>query len=184
MDRHGCPADGWTPFGHIRKAIEARAEKYESLVHHQEIIQSYVLEQLKECTFHISDKVTAMNKHKEGTLIPQNPDISIWTDGSFNKEHFLADEAEFSGAAAIIHISDPDPHSTIFDLEFHTTLQLKGITSSYEAEIIALQAGVNSLLELEPEGRHVHIFTDSLSCIQQIACLPYEYNTRMQWSQR
>ena len=49
------------------------------------------------------------------------------------------------------------------------------MTSSYEAEIIALQSGITSLLDLYPEHRHIHIFTDSLSCLQQLACLPYKY---------
>ena len=80
-----------------------------------------------------------------------------------------------SGAASMLHISDPDPHSTIFELDMHTSLQIEHVTSSYEAEIIALQSGVSSLLDLYPENRHIHIFTDSWSCLQQLACLPYKY---------
>ena len=47
--------------------------------------------------------------------------------------------------------------------------------SSYEAEIIALQAGLDTILQLKLKGREIYIFTDSLSCIQQLATLPFNY---------
>ena len=28
---------------------------------------------------------------------------------------------------------------------------------------------------MNPDGRQIHIFTDSLSCLQQLATLPYKY---------
>ena len=54
-------------------------------------------------------------------------------------------------------------------------MQIENVTSSYETEIIALQVGTTSLIERNPEGRKIHIFTDSLSCLQQLATLPYKY---------
>ena len=174
-DREGCIADGWTPFGKVRKAIEHTAKKYETKIHSQEIVQSNTLEHLSRCQFHLGNRETALEKHKEGKLIPTNIDIAIWTDGSLNREEIVAGEETTSGAAAIIHIADPEPHSSIFQLEIHTSLQLKNVTSSYEAEIIALQSGLDAVLQLHPEGRHIHVFTDSLSCLQQLACLPYKY---------
>ncbi len=175
-DREGCMADGWTPFGKVRKAIEHRAKKYKTKIHSQEIVQSSTLERLSRCQFHLGNCESALKKHQEGKLIPANIDIAIWTDGSLNREEIMSDDEETaSGAAAIIYIADPEPHSSIFQLEIHTSLQLKNVTSSYEAEIIALQSGLGAVLELNPEGRSIHVLTDSLSCLQQLACLPYKY---------
>ena len=42
-------------------------------------------------------------------------------------------------------------------------------------QIIALQVGTTSLVEMNPDGRKIHIFTDSLSCLQQLATLPYKF---------
>ena len=80
-----------------------------------------------------------------------------------------------AGAAAILKISDLDPHSTIFELEIHTAVQIESVTSSYETEIIALQVGITSLTEMNPEGGRIHIFTDSLSFLQQLATLPFKH---------
>ena len=76
---------------------------------------------------------------------------------------------------AEVTLSQRNEISKIFELEIHTSLQIEHVTSSYEAEIIALQSGISSLLEMYPENRQIHIFTDSLSCLQQLACLPYKY---------
>ncbi|KMS94673.1 hypothetical protein BVRB_016390, partial [Beta vulgaris subsp. vulgaris] len=174
-DQQGCTADGWTPFGPVRRAVEVTAKRYNARIHPQIIVKSHILEQLTSCIFHMSSREEALEKHKNGQLIPTNPDIALWTDGSFNPEKSKADAFISSGAASILLISDPDPHSTIFELEIHSAVEIEHVTSSYEAEIIALQTGVSTLLELYPENRHIHIFTDSLSCLQQLACLPYKY---------
>ena len=182
-DSDGCQADGWTPFGKVRNAIERKAKQYESKVHPPKLIPSHILEHLARCQFHLSDRETAIEQHNSGKLIPLNPDIAIWTDGSLNREKVPPGLGELidpedqptSGAAAIVYISDPDPHSTLFALEIHSTLLLDVITSSYEAEVIAIQSGLDIISEMNIEGRRIHLFTDSLSCLQQLACLPYKY---------
>jgi len=72
-------------------------------------------------------------------------------------------------------MSDPDHHSSIFDLDINVTLKLENVVSSYETEMIALQAGLDSLASMNPSDRKVHVFTDSLSCLQQLATIPYKY---------
>ena len=90
--------------------------------------------------------------HKNKKLIPEYPDIALWTDGSLKREDTDPESDEnIAGAAAILKISDPDPHSTIFELEIHTTVQIERVSSSYETEIIALQVGITSLTEMNPE---------------------------------
>lgn len=160
-DEEGCLADGWTPFGKVRDAVERKAKKYNSRIHPQGLIPSDILEHLTKCEFNMSNRTTAMVKHKAGELITRNPDIAIWTDGSLNRDALIVGEEPTSGAAATVYISDPEPHSTLFEIELRTALILKNFTSSYEAEIIAIQAGLDSLLEMNPEGRHIHLFTDS-----------------------
>ena len=79
------------------------------------------------------------------------------------------------GGRNCTYLRDPDRHSTIFELEIDTTLKLQHVTSSYEAEIIALQAGLDTALSMNLEQRQIHIFTDSLSNLQQLHTLPYKY---------
>ena len=93
----------------------------------------------------------------------------------YNRQQTQQSEEPNAGAAAILQISDTDIHSTIFELEIHTTVQIEHATSSYETEIVALHAGLTSLKEMTPEGRQIHICTDSLSCLQQLQSMPYKY---------
>ena len=160
-DRTGCDLDGWTPFGQIRVAIDRRAKKYASKVHSQTIPKSSIQEKITKCKFHLSNKESAIAKHEEGKLIPKNPDVAVWTDGSLMRE---PGEEPISKTAAIIHMSDPDHHSSIFDLDINVTLRLENVVSSYETEMIALQAGLDSLASMNPSDRKIHVFTDSLSC--------------------
>lgn len=172
-DKAGCQVDGWTPFGQIREAIEKKAKQFQSKIHSQQIIQSGTLEGLTKCKFNLGNRKIALEKHRKGLLIPDHPDIAIWTDGSLQRDPL--DGSIETGSAAIVHISDPDPHSTIFELHIENSLKLQNVYSSYETEIIALQLGLETLLSMNPSERHIHIFTDSLSCLQQLHTLPLKY---------
>ena len=113
-DRNGCNFDGWTPFGPVRAAIERKTRTFDAKIHTQQIISSSTLEQLTKCKFHFNGRKTATQLHARGKLLPNNPDISIWTDGSLQRDQLAPiKEQVISGAAAYVHVSDTDPHSII-----------------------------------------------------------------------
>ena len=175
-DQAGCDTDGWTPFRRVRFALErSLAKKFDSRIHPQEIIDAQTLEGLVKCKFHITTRDSAIRLHEEGRLIPENPDIAIWTDGSLTRHKNNNETVLITGAAVIVHISNYEGYEQINEHPVKIALQIENAVSSYETEIIAIQAGLESVLKLEPNGREIHLFTDSLSCIQQLASLPYKY---------
>jgi len=165
--------DGWTPFGQIQNLIEKMHKQIGTMVHTQIMISSDILEKMNKCTFHLDSRKGAMEKHQNGLLIPKEQQVSIWTDGSFNLE---SEEGSppISGAAAIVRIMDPGVDNPEID-EYICQVQIHNARSSYECEIIALHIGLDTAIEQKIIGKTIHIFTDSLSCLQQLACLPYRY---------
>jgi ribonuclease HI len=92
------------------------------------------------------------------------------TDGSLNRKLSPEDQPVDSGAAAIIYFSEPDRDHEIVQYKITNAI------SSYEAEIVALLAGFNKIWDLEPMSKNIHVRTDSVSLLQQIANLPYKYS--------
>ena len=161
----------WTPFGCVSSILRRESVTLPAAIHSQVIIKSSILEQISKCKFSLGGRKSALECHKTGKLIPPSPDIAIWTDGSLNREN--EDEELDSGAAAIVKITNP-PDS----VEIHDTIQsqirITNAASSYETEMIAIQTGLDVVKAEKPRGRKIHLFTDSLSCLQQLACLPYK----------
>ena len=176
-DHEGCSVDGWTPFGQVRYAIEKTiARKFEARIHPQQIIPMNTLEALNKCKFHTHTREAANELHTKGLLIPQNTDVAIWTDGSLTRTgHGNGDADIETGAAAIVNVSNWEEHGEIVEHPITESLQIENAVSSYEAEIIAIQAGLDIIVPLRLKDRHIHFFTDSLSCIQQLATLPFKY---------
>jgi hypothetical protein len=165
-------APEWTPFGSVDKMIKSRTKGIATGIHPQVITKPDILEKLSKCKFHLGNRETALALHKQGLLIPNSPDIAIWTDGSLQRDCEIID----CGAAATVHITNrDDPDSSEPVSPIITKLKIPNAVSSYETEIIALQAGLEALISQRPIDRNVHLFTDSLSCLQQLACLPYKY---------
>ena len=80
-----------------------------------------------------------------------------------------------AGAASIVRITNWQQIDGIPEHPIKNALQIENAVSSYETEIVALQTGLDSIIPLKLSGRSIHIFTDSLSCIQQLATLPFKY---------
>lgn len=171
FDNWNGSAPEWTPFGCVIDILGRNSVTLPAAIHPQIKIKSIILEQMTKCKFHLSDKQSALELHKSGNLLPMSPDIAIWTDGSLNRQQEFMEEVD-SGAAAIVKITSPSDSA-----EYHDTIQsqirIKNATSSYETEMIAIQAGLDVMKDEYPTGRKIHLFTDSLSCLQQLACLPY-----------
>ena len=84
--------------------------------------------------------------------LPTDADLELWTDGSFEiKTH--------TGASAAILVSrnGNDEHIEE-DAKCYTHL-----SSSYEAELMALLLGLQMLLTRDPRNKKIRIFTDSRS---------------------
>ena len=77
------------------------------------------------------------------------------------------------GAAATVHIHTREEN--ILSERAPTKLLVPNAVSSYETEIIAIQAGLEAAIANNPIGQAIHLLTDSLSCLQQLACLPFKY---------
>ena len=174
-ERWNGSAPEWTPYGSVNKILKSRAKGRETSIHPQIIVSSQILEKLTKCKFHLGSRNTAVELHKQGLLIPHQPDISIWTDGSLSREGAITSNEHICGAVSIVHIrkvqdSEMEPTQPII-----TKLMIPNAVSSYETEIIAIQVGLEAAKNESPNGRAIHLFTDSLSCLQQLACLSYKY---------
>src|SRR5690349_7280115 len=101
-----------------------------------------------------------MKKHRKGKLLPANPEIEIWTDGSYNLNN--------GGAAALLIVHERnDKHEEPEEIETGSKLG-QAVTSSYECEIIALNIGLDIAIEQAFQARNIHIMTDSLSWMNQL----------------
>ena len=97
-----------------------------------------------------------MRTAQKGTADPTNLDIAIWTDGSLNREQLLPDIYPICGAAAIVLVTDLKntinerlEDSNTEEVNKHTIktkLSIPNAVSSYETEIIAIQAGLEETL--------------------------------------
>ena len=136
-------APEWTPFGSVDKMIKSRTKGVATGIHPQIITKPDVLEKLSKCKFHLGNRETALALHKQGLLIPNSPDIAIWTDGSLQRECEIID----CGAAATVHSTSRD-ELDISEPVAPTIKKLKipNAVSSYETEIIALQAGLEAMM--------------------------------------
>ncbi|RAN84022.1 hypothetical protein B5P41_35010, partial [Bacillus sp. SRB_28] len=102
----------------------------------------------------------AIAKHKRNELLPRDPDVEIWTDGSFTK-------GKKGGAAALMQYKSTKGVAANY-IEEKSQIKLgRKITSSYEAEIIALHAGLELAIDQRFKNRTIHIMTDSLSWVSQ-----------------
>ena len=79
--------------------------------------------------------------------IPTDADIEVWTDGSF-------DVAKHLGASSAILFDHDDQIEE--DAECYTN-----VSSSYEAELLALLIGLRKLIARNPRNSKIRIFTDS-----------------------
>jgi hypothetical protein len=126
------------------------AKKYEAKVHPQIIIDSITLEGLSKCKFNIFTRETAIELHKRNQLIPEHPDIAIWTDGSLIRNSMNGIPIIYAGAAAIVHISNNQQYEQSIEHPIKLAIHLNNVVSSYETEIIAIQAGLDAIIPLEP----------------------------------
>ena len=100
-------APEWTPFGSVEKMLKSKIAKGIKIkIHPQMILQSKILEKLTKCNFHLGTRESALELHKQGMLIPQDPDIAIWTDGNLTRD--CPDMDPICGAAALVQISNTD----------------------------------------------------------------------------
>ncbi|MEN9639129.1 MAG: hypothetical protein RLZZ262_997 [Bacteroidota bacterium] len=175
-DQWNGSAPEWTPFSSVQKILKSRiAEGINIAIHPQQIIKPNILEKLSQCNFHLGTKLSALELHKQGKLIPQVQDITIWTDGSLNRDVIVPEIGLECGAAALVQVSNQESESGEQPSPIVIKLMIPNAVSSYETEIIAIQAGLEATLSVKPTERKIHLFTDSLSCLQQLACLPYKY---------
>ncbi|RAN68790.1 hypothetical protein B5P42_31365, partial [Bacillus sp. SRB_331] len=107
----------------------------------------------------------AIEKHKRNELLPRDPDVEIWTDGSYTK-------GKKGGAAALIRYKNTNGETANYTEEKSQIKLGRKITSSYEAEIIALHAGLELAIDQRFVNRTIHIMTDSLSWVSQFQSLP------------
>ena len=127
------------------------------------ILQSKILEKLTKCNFHVGTRESALELHEQGMLIPQDPDIAIWTDRSLTGE--CPDMDPNCGAAALVQISNTDVDKRDEHTCIVSKLMIPNAVSSYETEIIAIQAGLEAVLPINPIGRksiysliHCHVY--------------------------
>jgi hypothetical protein len=138
------------------------------------------LEGLSKVKFHLSDRIPAINKHKEGNLLPIHNGYELWTDGSFYQGKLIRDdegtryEGQYGGAAALLIVWDNDghQHDIIIQAKLGDT-----IGSSYGPEIISTAEGLDALHDYILEhkmnmiGIPIHIFSDSMSWMKQLQTL-------------
>lgn len=110
--QNGQVGEGWSLYEAVRQTISRASPDTYTSIHPRQNIPENHLESLHRVEFKLSDRKTAIKKHKQKQLLPTDTEgnISIWTDGSFNQG------SEQGGAAAILieHQSDPTnkiPHS-------------------------------------------------------------------------
>ena len=60
------------------------------------------------------------------------------------------------------------------DASLEVVMLSEAAPSPWSYPIFRLET-TDDISEMNFEGRHIHLFTDSLSCLQQLACLPYKY---------
>jgi hypothetical protein len=168
-------AQEWTPYSSVNKMVKARAKGIETQIHPQLIIPTQVQEKLAKCNFHLATKKAALELHKQGRFIPDHTDISIWTDGNLSREGAVSYDDLICGVAATVHIHTIEENFIKETTPIITNLMIPNAVSSYETEIIAIQAGSEAAKSENPIGRAIHLFTDSLSCLQKLECLPFKY---------
>ena len=74
----------------------------------------------------------------------------------------------------ITHTVDDTTNEIRSEITIKKYRQLTTITSSYGAELCAIQIGLHNTIDLNPFNQSIHLYTDSLSCMQQLATLPYK----------
>ena len=131
-DSEGCLTDGWTPFGRIRQAIEKTSARiFESRIHPQQIIDAETLESLNKCQFNKHTREAAIELHRNYRLIPENTDISIWTDGSLIRTGLgTGEKMILAGAASIVRITNWQQIDGIPEHPIKNALQIENAVSS------------------------------------------------------
>ena len=155
--KNGCPVPGWTPFGKVQKALETLEKSLETAIQTQQLVSTEILENLSVCKFNLGTRAEAEELHRHKKLVPKIFDICVWTDWSLYRKLSPDDQPVDSGAAAIIYFSEPDRDHEIVKYKITNAI------SSYEADIVALQAGLNKIWDLESTSQNIHVCTDSMS---------------------
>eukprot|EP00474_Spongospora_subterranea_P007319 CRZ07777.1 hypothetical protein [Spongospora subterranea] len=128
---------------HLAKSGESlreRVPKGYKTIHAKVDIAANILEALYTVNYHKSTRTEAIAKHKRNELLPRNPDVEIWTDGRYTN-------GKKGGAAALIRYKNTNGETANYTEEKSQIKLGRTITSSYEAEIIALHAGLELAID-------------------------------------
>ena len=139
--------DGWSPLGCTIPVFNS-IKLYDYDIQFRYPMSISMRNGLAHCNYIIPPTKTKASRRR----IPTDADLELWTDGSFEiKTH--------TGASAAILVSrhDNDEHIEE-DAKCYTRL-----SSSYEAELMALLLGLQMLITRDPRNKKIRIFTDSRS---------------------
>jgi ribonuclease HI len=152
--------DGWSPYGIAWKMLERATPDYSTIIPKQDV-HRLIRDGVYNCTFKIpGTRKEAFLLHQKGDLLITS-DIELWIDGSFSPRDGSG------GAASLITVNGIGTDEQ--------TTNIRQISSSYEAELTAMQLGLTALLDQEYSNARIAIYSDSQGLVRQLAQIPFCY---------
>lgn len=148
--------DGWSPFGCTIPMFD-KIKLYDVDIQRRSTMSISVRNGLAKCKYIIPKNIRQALKQR----LPTNNDIELWTDGSFNvKSHIGA-------SSAVIRNRD--------DQIEEEAESYANVSSSYEAELLAVLLGLRKIMERNPKDFIIRIFTDSRSLVTHLQSAGLRY---------